>query len=54
MLLGLIVICLAVSVNTVAVPSYPYEVLLPLECGKGVVVTLKGDEYNKWALTTGN
>ena len=37
-----------------SVPAYPHLLSLRLNNGGTVTVALKGDEYNKWALTTDN
>ena len=42
------------SLMGIAVPAYPRNVILRLIDGTDVLVSLKGDEYNKWALTTDN
>ena len=42
------------SIKMYSVPAYPHKVLYKFGDSTEVSIRLKGDEYNKWALTTDN
>ena len=46
--------CVLCANSVKAVPAFPQKVALRVKGGNEVWVTVKGDEYNKWALTTDN
>lgn len=45
---------LCLSFDVYAVPAFPRLIYFRLDNGLGAYIVLKGDEYNKWALTTDN
>ena len=49
-----LIICVLYGEAMWAIPAYPRPFSLNLDDGKEVSIRLKGDEYNKWALTTDN
>lgn len=42
------------SIKMYSVPAYPHKILYKFGDSTEVSIRLKGDEYNKWALTTDN